>query len=206
MVISNHVEGVEGVEGEITPEEVKLMLDAIPPRPDYEKWLRIASAVWSVLPSAEGTQLLHAWSPEETEGEYMTKHKVRLRQITIGTLVHHARQHGFSLSHHRAEIRARQLASRKDDVSGARAFLPLGNDVVFPSPAIRQPRAPEARPKPAATGLLKPSPPSPPSRPTPPDGWCPTCWRKWARALRPGACVCVGAIASPNGRHATAAL
>ncbi len=80
---------------EITAEEISSMLAAIPPRPDYGDWIRVASAVWSVLPMAEGCRLLAQWSPEETPGEYSAKHKTRLRQVGIGTLIHFAKQHGW---------------------------------------------------------------------------------------------------------------
>ena len=63
-----------------TAEEVAEMLSFIPPRPDYDTWLRVASAVWSVLPMLEGAQILNKWSPEEREGEYASKHKHRLEQ------------------------------------------------------------------------------------------------------------------------------
>jgi len=80
---------------ETTSADIAEMLQFIPIRPDYEQWLRIASAVWSVLPMEEGARMLHQWSPEEKEGEYAGKHKVRLRQISVGTLAHIAAAHGF---------------------------------------------------------------------------------------------------------------
>jgi P4 family phage/plasmid primase-like protien len=80
---------------ESTAEDIAEMLSYIPPRPDYDTWLRIASAVWSVLPAGEGSMLLNKWSPEEQDGEYMGKHKARLTQIGIGTLAMMAQQHGF---------------------------------------------------------------------------------------------------------------
>jgi putative DNA primase/helicase len=94
---------------ETTAEDVAEMLKVIPPRPDYETWLRIASAVWSVVPMADGCRLLHQWSPEEKPGEYAGKHKARLHQIGIGTLVHIASQHGFDA---RAAWRRRRWAGR----------------------------------------------------------------------------------------------
>jgi len=67
-----------------TAEEIAKMLCHIPPRPDYDTWLKIASAVWSVLPMLDGARLLHQWSPEERDGEYASKHKSRLQQVGIG--------------------------------------------------------------------------------------------------------------------------
>ena len=80
---------------ETTAEDIKEMLSFIPSRPDYYTWLRIASAVWAVMPAGEGAALLHEWSPEEKDGEYMGKYKHRLTQIGIGTLAMMAQEHGF---------------------------------------------------------------------------------------------------------------
>ena len=78
-----------------TAEEIAKMLSHIPPRPDYEIWLKIASAVWSVLSMLDGARLLHQWSPEERDGEYASKHKSRLQQVGIGSLIHIAKEHGY---------------------------------------------------------------------------------------------------------------
>ena len=78
-----------------TKEQVREMLAFIPKRPDYEQWLRISSAVWSALGEDEGTALLREWSPEEEDGEYDEKFKCRLQQVTAGTLVHIAKEHGW---------------------------------------------------------------------------------------------------------------
>jgi hypothetical protein len=103
MVVSTPIAGIEGIGGE----EVRQMLSAIPPRPDYDTWLRIASAVWSVLGMAEGARLLHQWSPEVVEGEYAAKYQSRLKRIGVGTLVYIAKQHGFDLRAWRAERAAK---------------------------------------------------------------------------------------------------
>lgn len=78
-----------------TESDIEEMLRYVPARPAYEDWLRIASAVWSVLPFEAGTTLLNRWSPEEKPGEYTAKWKNRLQSIGIGTLVHYAKQGGF---------------------------------------------------------------------------------------------------------------
>ncbi len=91
--VSNDTSWVPPVES--TADDIEEMLSFIPPRPDYDTWLRVASAVWSVLPALEGAMLLNKWSPEERDGEYMGKHKARLTQIGIGTLAMMAQEHGF---------------------------------------------------------------------------------------------------------------
>lgn len=83
---------------ETTAEDIREMLSFVPRRPEYSDWLRIASAVWSVLPMEEGCRILAHWSPEEREGEYAEKHRHRLAEIGIGTLVWYAKQGGFDAS------------------------------------------------------------------------------------------------------------
>ncbi len=78
-----------------TAADVREMLACIPARPDYDRWLRISSAVWSALGEDEGTAVLSEWSPEEQPGEYKQKFKHRLHRVTIGTLVHIAKEHGW---------------------------------------------------------------------------------------------------------------
>jgi len=78
-----------------TARDIREMLAFIPPRPAYQDWLRIASAIWSVLDEAEGSALLAAWSPEERAGEYARKYPQRLQHIHIGTLAWYAKLHGF---------------------------------------------------------------------------------------------------------------
>jgi hypothetical protein len=80
---------------ETTAEDIREMLACIPPRPSYDAWLRIASAVWSELAFEEGHRVLSEWSPEEKSGEYSAKWKARLKDVKIGTLVHLAKEHGY---------------------------------------------------------------------------------------------------------------
>ena len=75
-------------------QRIKKLLECIPPRPDYDKWLRIASAVWSVLPKQVGCEVLHAWSPEEEANEYERKFEHRLTKIGLGSLIMYAREGG----------------------------------------------------------------------------------------------------------------
>src|SRR5690606_7315619 len=81
-----------------TAADIEEMQRFIPPRPDYDTWLRIASAVWSVLPMAEGSALLARWCPEERDGESAAKQEAWLTQLKHGKLAHIAAQHGFDAS------------------------------------------------------------------------------------------------------------
>jgi len=81
---------------EITPQTVRDMLAVIPASPPYEEWLKIASAVWDAIGEDEGTNALIDWSPEKIAGEYAEKYKNRLKDIHTGTLVHLARDNGWT--------------------------------------------------------------------------------------------------------------
>lgn len=76
--------------------DIAAMLAMIPPRPDYETWMRVASAVFAETSAETGCRLLNAWSPEERTGEYMEKCRHRLKSVGIGTLIHMAKDHGYS--------------------------------------------------------------------------------------------------------------
>jgi len=76
---------------------VETMLQSVPPRPDYDLWMKIAAAVRNSLGSDdEAIELLKAWSPEEQEGEYKKLlSSSAFEKITFGTLMHHATENGF---------------------------------------------------------------------------------------------------------------
>jgi putative DNA primase/helicase len=116
---------------ETTAADIREMLTFVPARPDYDTWLRIASAVWSVLPMMEGCQVLNAWSPEEKEGEYARKHKARLEQVGIGTLVHIASQHGFDA---RAAWRRQRWCGRIRFAEGSRSPAESEDPTLDPAP------------------------------------------------------------------------
>lgn len=140
---SNPIEGIEGIGGE----DIQKMLSVIPPRPDYDTWLRIASAVWSQLGMAEGARRLQEWSPEEKAGEYAAKHKARLKQVGVGTLIHHAKQHGFDFvgwRKERAERAARHRFTPCITNRPATPFKPKGERLTFAAPAT--PPAPQPAP------------------------------------------------------------
>lgn len=78
-------------------DDIEEMLSFITYRPEYEDWLRIASAVWNTVGEADGTALLKKFIPEETAGEYEKKYAKRLTTITLGTLVHYASLQGYDV-------------------------------------------------------------------------------------------------------------
>ena len=79
-------------------EVVETMLMSIPPRPDYDLWLKISAAVRNSLGNDErAIEKLKVWSPEETEGEYAKLlSSSNFSEITFGTLLHHAAENGYS--------------------------------------------------------------------------------------------------------------
>ena len=81
-----------------TADDCRRLLAAVPPRPPYHDWLRICSAVWSVVSMDEGCRLLAEWSPEELPGEYNAKYADRLARVNFGTLVHYAKAAGYGAS------------------------------------------------------------------------------------------------------------
>jgi hypothetical protein len=95
-----NVPGHVAVEGPkpLTAADCAELLRYVPSRPDYDTWLHIISAVGSALPEAEGIAVLQQWSPEQEPGEYAAKWNHRLQNVTVGTLIFMARQHGWSPS------------------------------------------------------------------------------------------------------------
>ena len=85
--------------GAVSPKEgvVEALLRSIPTRPDYSTWLKVSAAVRNSLGNDErAIALLSAWSPEECSGEYaLLLGSSRFDRIGFGTLVYHARSHGF---------------------------------------------------------------------------------------------------------------
>lgn len=79
---------------EVELEEARAMLAAIP-YPGYDKWLKIANAVWDEFGEA-GTPLLQEWAPEKKPGDYAEKFAHRLADVHIGTLVMFAKEHGWA--------------------------------------------------------------------------------------------------------------
>jgi hypothetical protein len=102
---------------EITAEDVRAMLAAIPPRPEYSQWLRIASAVWDATDEATGTALLNSWSPEESPGEYAEKFSHRLTEVHAGTLVMIAKENGWQPEPRQQTI----IKTNKDAISDGKA-------------------------------------------------------------------------------------
>jgi hypothetical protein len=79
-----------------TEADIAGMLQKIPPHPPYSEWMKILSAVFSVLPFDQGARVLNEWSPEKSEGEYFRKHQQRLKEVGIGTLVMLAKNNGWA--------------------------------------------------------------------------------------------------------------
>ena len=81
--------------GKPSKAEIREMLGFIPKRPEYEDWVKVVAAVGGALPPPDAIELLKEWSPEEEEGEYAYKLRHRLENVTVGTLIYLAQQHGW---------------------------------------------------------------------------------------------------------------
>lgn len=80
----------------LSPDQVRELLATIPPRPDYDAWLKIIAAVaGSGVSEGEAVSLLSEWSPEERPGEYAKKLKSGLTKAGAGTLIMLARENGW---------------------------------------------------------------------------------------------------------------
>lgn len=125
-----------GDDTDTTAADVEEMLSYIPPRPDYEDWLRISSAVFSVLPFGEAVACLQKWSPEEKEGEYFEKFRNRLAEITVATLVYYAGKHGFDAraASYRKRWAKRIRFAEPTTVANREDFSADPNDVGLPGP------------------------------------------------------------------------
>ena len=82
-------------------EQVRSMLAAIPPKPDYELWIRIIWAVGDALDESDAIDLLEKWSPEG-DGRYSYENMLSQRRdtgerVTISTLFHLAHEHGWKM-------------------------------------------------------------------------------------------------------------
>lgn len=78
----------------LTFDDVQEMLRVIPPKLAHIDWKKIVSAVADAI--GDGPQverLLEQWSPSEIPYSYVLKH--RLEKVTAGTLIWHAKQHGW---------------------------------------------------------------------------------------------------------------
>jgi hypothetical protein len=82
--------------GKPDKEQVRAMLAAIPKRPDYADWIKIVAAVGDALSDADAIEVLNEWSPQENPGEYPDKLQQRLGEVHIGSLIHLAREHGWT--------------------------------------------------------------------------------------------------------------
>lgn len=81
-------------EREWTTGDLREMIEAIP-RPDYDRWLAICSGAWNHF-GEDATPILAERWPEEKPGEYAEKFAHRTQEHTMGTVVHHAKEHGWT--------------------------------------------------------------------------------------------------------------
>lgn len=87
---------------EITMDEAKAMLDAIPPQElDYDDWIKIGRAIHQRWPGDDGLKMWDEWSSQDAsrhkEGDCSKRWNGFVGgRITIGTLVWMAKKHGWA--------------------------------------------------------------------------------------------------------------
>ncbi len=77
-------------------ETARSALAAIPPNPDYEVWIKIIAATVAMVGESVAVELLQAWSPEKNADSYTAKVRNGLDSVSAGTLIHIAKEHGWS--------------------------------------------------------------------------------------------------------------
>src|SRR5262249_14104518 len=107
--------------------QIREMLAVIPKRPDYADWIKVVAAIGDALPEDDAIEVLCEWSPEEREGEYADKLKKRLSDVHVGTLIHLAKQHGWTPSE-------AGFSADADTQASKRVELPLPTPPFVPPP------------------------------------------------------------------------
>jgi hypothetical protein len=85
----------------------------IPPKLDYDQWLRVLMGVHSVMPGQDGVRLIEGWSPGHP-GEVAKKFTSFKRTgVGLGSVLALARQHGMPHTHVNSPHDLRQLLNDK---------------------------------------------------------------------------------------------
>lgn len=107
-----------------TPQLAAELLRYIPPRPDYDTWTRIVSAVGNSFGEGEALSLLLNHFGDEKPGETRRKLHSRMKSISFGTLVYYATSAGWkpepgSIKERRAPQTVRKYqAEKKTTIDG----------------------------------------------------------------------------------------
>lgn len=75
--------------------QVRLLLSFLPPRPDYQTWLQVISAVGNIFDEHTALTLFLERFSDEKPDEHLHKLRHRLPNTTFATLVWLAKQNGF---------------------------------------------------------------------------------------------------------------
>jgi hypothetical protein len=77
------------------PAEAKEMLTYISPRPDYETWIKIISAIGNTFELNIALDILLSRFKDEKPNEHAIKLKNCLKNVTFATMVYYAKQNGY---------------------------------------------------------------------------------------------------------------
>lgn len=95
---------------------VREALRYIPPVLGYHEWVSICMAVHSAWPGDDGIALIEEWSPGY-EGEVEEKFRsFRGNKTTLGTLFHHANQHGFNRREAWASVALQHVSMARPEI------------------------------------------------------------------------------------------
>ncbi|HRP01653.1 MAG TPA: hypothetical protein PLE30_03295 [Candidatus Kapabacteria bacterium] len=72
------------------------LLSYLPPRPDYETWLKVISAIGNTFPKIEADYIIKSKWRDEKPNETNYKLRNTLKNVNFGTLVYFAKQYGYS--------------------------------------------------------------------------------------------------------------
>ena len=90
---------IKPIHNNTNPASVKKALEYLPIHQAYYDWLRVLMAVHDAFPGNDGVTIIEAWSPGH-KGEVARKFRSFERTpkdgVTIGTLFHMAKNHGYS--------------------------------------------------------------------------------------------------------------
>ena len=80
---------------DISAQQATEMLKCIPNRPDYQNWLHIISAIGNYFDYGTALNILSSHFRDEKPNELEKKLNQRLKNISIATLIFHAKQNGY---------------------------------------------------------------------------------------------------------------
>ena len=89
---------IKPIHNNINPASIKKALEYLPIHQAYYDWLRILMAVHDAFPGHDGVSMVEAWAPGykgEVARKFRSFERTQKDGVTIGTLFHMAKEHGY---------------------------------------------------------------------------------------------------------------